>query len=52
MSACRVPTHRDAWLTRTKARPDESGRGRLRVCATLSYTTIFGWMTATPMAFM
>src|ERR1035441_1988327 len=29
--ACRVPTHRDARRTCTKARPDESGRGRLRV---------------------
>ena len=38
--------------TRTEERPDESGRGRLRVCATLSYTTIFGLMTATPIAFM
>ena len=31
--ACRVPTHRDAYRTYSKTRPDESGRGRLRVCA-------------------
>src|ERR1019366_1386492 len=32
--ACRVPTHRDACRVRSKARPEESGRRRLRVCAT------------------
>src|ERR1019366_3846786 len=31
--AGRVPTHRDARRARSKARPEESGRGRLRVCA-------------------
>jgi len=31
----RHPTHRDAWRTlHQRKRPDESGRGRLRVCAT------------------
>src|ERR1039458_3724812 len=32
--ACRVPTHQDARRTCTQARPEESGRGRLRVRAT------------------
>src|ERR1035437_176712 len=29
-----VPTHRDACRACSKARPEETGRGRLRVCAT------------------
>src|ERR1035441_6747294 len=37
--AGRVPTLRDAWRARSKVRPEESGRGRLRVCATVPYLT-------------
>src|ERR1035438_5591217 len=38
--ACRVPTHRDARRTCTQARPDESGRGRVRVRATSAHTPV------------
>src|ERR1035438_1022404 len=34
--ACRVATHRDACRAHSKARPEESGHRRLRVCATSS----------------
>src|SRR5665811_1680419 len=40
--ACRVPTHRDACRTCTKARPEESGCGRLRVRATIRPVTTPG----------
>src|ERR1039458_2727580 len=38
--ACRVQTHRDARRTCTQARPDESGRGRLRVRATSAHSPV------------
>src|SRR5665811_1825049 len=41
--ACRVPTHRDACRTCTKARPDESGRGRLRVRVPWRCEFILAW---------
>ena len=39
--AGRVPTHRDACRACSKARPEESGRGRLRVCATTVAEKLF-----------
>src|SRR5271157_283394 len=44
--ACRVPTHRDALSCTPSKRPDESGRGRLRVCATMALS--LGLLAQTP----